>query len=61
MKRTLKELRELNCMTQADVVEHIGGSRTNYSKIENRHQKPRLHYRKKLADLFKVKPSEIEF
>jgi transcriptional regulator with XRE-family HTH domain len=59
---TLKELREKNCMTQDEVREKIGmKSPSNYSKIENRKQKPRMETRRELANLFNVKVWEIEF
>lgn len=59
---TIKELREKNCLTQEDVMKVIGmESRSNYSKIEHKKQKPRLHTRKLLADLFNVNPWDIDF
>jgi transcriptional regulator with XRE-family HTH domain len=60
--KTIKQYREEASLTQQEVMTSIGMlSRSNYSKVENRKQKPRPDARRKIAKLFKVKPSEIEW
>ena len=60
--KTLKELREEVSFTQEEVMSKIGmKGRSNYSRIENRKQKPRPEARRKIALLFKVKPADIEW
>jgi transcriptional regulator with XRE-family HTH domain len=60
--KTLKELREAESLTQEEVMSKIGmESRSNYSKIENRKQIPRPETRRKIAKLFKTKPSDVEW
>jgi len=59
---TIKELREAQCYSQVEIMEKVGmKSRSNYSKIENRKQAPRISMRRKLAEVFGVKPTEIEW
>lgn len=59
---TIKELRERKAKTQDEVVKDIGlGSRSNYSKIENRKHKPRPGTRRKLAEYFGIDVQKIEF
>ena len=60
--KTIKELREMNCRTQLEVMKAIGmKGRTNFSSIEHRRQKPRMSTRRKLAEYFNVAPFEIDW
>jgi transcriptional regulator with XRE-family HTH domain len=60
--KTLKRFREEASYSQTEVMAEIGmKSRSNYSKIENLKQMPRPQTRRKIAKLFKVKPSDIKW
>ena len=60
--KTIKQLREEQCYTQAEIAKKIGmDGLSNYSRIENLKQKPRMATRRKLAEVFGVNPSEIQF
>lgn len=60
IKNRLKELREARGISQEDLSEMSGISRTTLSKIEN-NEEANVNTRTiaKLADVFDVKPSEI--
>lgn len=58
--QTIKELRISFCFTQEEVMKSIKmKSRSNFSKIENRKNNPGLKTKRRLAELFKVLPSDI--
>ena len=60
--KTVKEYRISQCLTQLEVMKAIGmESRSNYSKIENRKHSPGLRTKRKIAQLFKVSPLEIDW
>jgi transcriptional regulator with XRE-family HTH domain len=60
--KTIKQLREEQSFSQQEVMKAIGmKSVSNYSKIENRKQKPRITTRRKIAEFFKVSPTDIDF
>ncbi|MDD5095273.1 MAG: helix-turn-helix transcriptional regulator [Dehalococcoidia bacterium] len=58
---TLKELREENALSQADLAALAKVAKSTIGSIENKHHKPNFKTRRKLAEALKVKPKEIEF
>lgn len=57
---TLKELRESHLMTQMEAAAFCGVTVTTVSNWERGEQVPRFPQMRKLAELFKLSPSEIQ-
>lgn len=60
-KRTLRQLREENDLTQAQIAELLGCSKNYYSMMERRVRKVPLEYAIKLASLYSVAVEDIDF
>ncbi|MDD5095632.1 MAG: helix-turn-helix transcriptional regulator [Dehalococcoidia bacterium] len=58
---TLKELREENALSQADLAALAKVAKSTIVSIENKYHKPNFKTRRTLAEALKVKPREIEF
>jgi len=57
----LKQLREDNFLTQAELAEKVGCLEHTVSNWERGKQKPHFKHIRKLAEVLKVKPKDIEF
>lgn len=57
----LKQLREENFLTQAELAEKIGCVEHTVSNWERGKQRPTFKYIRKLAKILKVNPKDIEF
>jgi transcriptional regulator with XRE-family HTH domain len=59
--KSLKEAREIACLSQKEVVDKAGISITTYSRIENGKQTPRPATRRTIAKILKMKPQDIQW
>lgn len=58
---TLKELRERQFLSQADVGNRAGVGRDTINRLEKGRQKPRFVTIRKLAEALGVEPRDIDF
>ncbi len=57
---TFKQLRESNFMTQMEVASFCGVTITTVSNWERGEQQPRIFQIRRLAELFKITPQEVQ-
>jgi len=58
---TLRELREYKAMTQRELAEVAGISKTTVVNIERKKAPPMMSVRKKIAEALGIAPSEINW
>ena len=59
--KTLKELREGQFLSQADLAQKAGVGRDTINRLENGKQKPTFRTIRKLASALGIESSEIDF
>ena len=60
-RKTIRQLRQEQGWTQADLAERLGASMQTVSRWERGQAKPTWVYRRRLATLFGAKVAEIAF